>query len=100
LERINYKRKYAIESKESKSARAAVVCIHRRESVNTRRRVRILQSSVQILTNWRFSSMTTAIGYVRSSTSRQEESLDQQRDKLTAFAASKAWALTKIHEVI
>ncbi|HUO07802.1 MAG TPA: recombinase family protein [Phycisphaerae bacterium] len=41
---------------------------------------------------------TTAIGYVRRSTSRQEESLDQQREKLAAFAASKGWTLTKVYE--
>jgi DNA invertase Pin-like site-specific DNA recombinase len=41
---------------------------------------------------------TTAIGYVRRSTNRQEESLEQQREKLAAFAASKGWTLTKIYE--
>ncbi|MGN6366761.1 MAG: recombinase family protein [Phycisphaerae bacterium] len=41
---------------------------------------------------------TTAIGYVRRSTNRQEESLEQQREKLAAFAASKGWTLCRIYE--
>lgn len=42
--------------------------------------------------------MTRAIGYVRRSTDRQEESLGQQRSQLTAFAESKGWQLTAIYE--
>jgi DNA invertase Pin-like site-specific DNA recombinase len=42
--------------------------------------------------------MITAIGYVRRSTNRQEESLEQQREKLAAFAASKGWTLGRIYE--
>ncbi|HUO08092.1 MAG TPA: recombinase family protein [Phycisphaerae bacterium] len=41
---------------------------------------------------------TTAIGYVRRSTSRQEESLEQQREKLAGFAAAKGWTLAQIYE--
>jgi len=41
--------------------------------------------------------MTQAIGYVRRSTDRQEESLDQQRAKLEAFAASRGWSLKAIY---
>jgi len=41
---------------------------------------------------------TTAIGYVRRSTNRQEESLEQQREKLAGFAAAKGWTLAKIYE--
>lgn len=42
--------------------------------------------------------MTRAIGYVRRSTDRQEESLDQQRAQLSAFAKSKGWTLDVIFE--
>lgn len=42
--------------------------------------------------------MTRAIGYVRRSTDRQDESLDQQRQRLHAFAESKGWELVAIHE--
>lgn len=40
--------------------------------------------------------MTKAIGYVRRSTDRQEESLDQQRAKLTEFAKAKGWQLVEV----
>ena len=40
--------------------------------------------------------MTKAIGYVRRSTDRQEESLDQQRAKLTEFAKAKGWQLVAV----
>lgn len=42
--------------------------------------------------------MTRAIGYVRRSTDRQEESLDQQRTRLESFAASKGWQIDAIYE--
>lgn len=42
--------------------------------------------------------MTRAIGYVRRSTDRQDESLDQQRAMLEAFAESRGWQLTAIYE--
>jgi site-specific DNA recombinase len=42
--------------------------------------------------------MTKAIGYVRRSTDRQEESLDQQRSRLAEFAKSRGWQLTEIFE--
>lgn len=42
--------------------------------------------------------MTRAIGYVRRSTDRQEESLDQQRSQLDAFAKAKGWELGIIYE--
>ncbi len=42
--------------------------------------------------------MIRAIGYVRRSTDRQEESLDQQRAQLEAFATSKGWTLDAIYE--
>lgn len=41
--------------------------------------------------------MTQAIGYIRRSTDRQEESLDQQRAKLEAFAKSKGWTLAAVY---
>lgn len=41
--------------------------------------------------------MTRAIGYVRRSTDRQEESLDQQRARLEEFAKAKGWQLTAIY---
>lgn len=41
--------------------------------------------------------MTNAIGYVRRSTDRQEESLDQQRDKLRVYAETAGWTLTEIY---
>ena len=44
------------------------------------------------------TAAVTAIGYVRRSTNRQEESLEQQREKLAAFAASKGWTLGRIYE--
>jgi DNA invertase Pin-like site-specific DNA recombinase len=42
--------------------------------------------------------MTRAIGYVRRSTDRQEESLEQQRAQLEAFAKSKGWTLAQVFE--
>ena len=42
--------------------------------------------------------MTKAIGYVRRSTDRQEESLDQQRSRLAEFAKSRDWQLADIFE--
>ena len=42
--------------------------------------------------------MTRAIGYVRRSTDRQEESLDQQRAQLEAFASARGWELSAIYE--
>lgn len=41
--------------------------------------------------------MTNAIGYIRRSTDKQEESLDQQRAKLAAYAESKGWTLSAIY---
>ena len=41
--------------------------------------------------------MQQAIGYIRRSTDKQDESLDQQRAKLEAFAKSKGWALTTVY---
>lgn len=41
--------------------------------------------------------MTLAVGYIRRSTDKQEESLDQQRAKLEAFAESKGWTLTAVY---
>ncbi len=41
--------------------------------------------------------MINAIGYVRCSTDRQEESLDQQRRSLESFAKSKGWKLKAIY---
>jgi site-specific DNA recombinase len=41
--------------------------------------------------------MTRAIGYVRRSTDRQEESLDQQKAKLEAFAQAKGWTLEAVY---
>ncbi len=38
-----------------------------------------------------------AIGYIRRSTNRQEESLDQQRSKLQAFAAAHGWNLLEVY---
>jgi DNA invertase Pin-like site-specific DNA recombinase len=40
--------------------------------------------------------MVKAIGYVRRSTDRQEESLDQQRAKLEAFASARGWELVEV----
>ena len=37
--------------------------------------------------------MVQAIGYVRRSTNRQEDSLEQQREKLHSFAAARGWAV-------
>jgi DNA invertase Pin-like site-specific DNA recombinase len=42
--------------------------------------------------------MTHAIGYVRRSSDRQEESLEQQRENLRSFAQSRGWALVTIYE--
>lgn len=42
--------------------------------------------------------MSLAIGYVRRSTNRQEESLEQQKAKLLAFAASKGWTLGQVYQ--
>jgi DNA invertase Pin-like site-specific DNA recombinase len=39
-----------------------------------------------------------AIGYIRRSTERQDESLEQQRTQLTAFAAARGWELAAIFE--
>lgn len=41
--------------------------------------------------------MTQAIGYVRCSTDKQDMSLEQQREKLQAFAASRGWMLDQIY---
>jgi len=41
--------------------------------------------------------MTQAIGYVRRSTDRQEESLDQQRERLEAFARQRGWTLCTVY---
>src|SRR5687767_12967912 len=41
--------------------------------------------------------MVQAIGYVRRSTDRQEESLDQQRAKLEAFAQARGWQLMHVY---
>ena len=41
--------------------------------------------------------MTNVIGYVRRSSDRQEESLEQQRAKLEAYAQSKGWQLKAIY---
>jgi hypothetical protein len=38
-----------------------------------------------------------AIGYVRRSTNRQEESLEQQREKLEAFAQARGWELVQVY---
>jgi DNA invertase Pin-like site-specific DNA recombinase len=40
--------------------------------------------------------MVKAIGYIRCSTDRQEESLDQQRAKLEAFASARGWELVEV----
>lgn len=42
--------------------------------------------------------MTKAIGYVRRSTDRQEESLAQQRARLAEFARSRDWQLADVFE--
>jgi site-specific DNA recombinase len=42
--------------------------------------------------------MTIAIGYIRRSTDRQEESLDQQRAQIEAFAAARGWTLDAIYQ--
>jgi DNA invertase Pin-like site-specific DNA recombinase len=39
-----------------------------------------------------------AIGYVRRSTDKQDLSLEQQREKLQAFAASRGWDLVEVFE--
>jgi site-specific DNA recombinase len=41
--------------------------------------------------------MTRAIGYVRRSTDKQDESLGQQRAKLEAFAKVRGWDLVVVH---
>ena len=41
--------------------------------------------------------MIQAIGYIRRSTDLQEESLDQQRARLEAFAESRGWSLVTIY---
>lgn len=41
-------------------------------------------------------SLTRAIGYIRCSTDRQDDSLDQQRTKLEHFAADKGWTLVEV----
>ncbi|MFA9477750.1 recombinase family protein [Phycisphaerales bacterium AB-hyl4] len=41
--------------------------------------------------------MTQAIGYIRRSSDRQEESLQQQQAQLEAFAASKGWQLVAVY---
>lgn len=41
--------------------------------------------------------MTKAIGYIRRSTDRQEESLDQQRAQLEAFAVKNGWTLKEVY---
>jgi site-specific DNA recombinase len=41
--------------------------------------------------------MTNAIGYIRRSTDRQEESLDQQRAQLEAFAQKNGWTLKDVY---
>ncbi len=41
--------------------------------------------------------MTQAIGYIRRSTDRQEESLDQQHAQLEAFADKNGWTLKAVY---
>lgn len=41
--------------------------------------------------------MTQAIGYVRRSTDRQEESLQQQESKLRAYAEAQGWQLVQVY---
>ena len=41
--------------------------------------------------------MVQAIGYVRRSTNRQEESLEQQRAKLQNFAQGRGWELVEVY---
>lgn len=41
--------------------------------------------------------MTQAIGYIRRSTDKQDESLEQQRAKLEAFAASRGWTMKAVY---
>ena len=41
--------------------------------------------------------MPKAIGYIRRSTENQEESLNQQREKLEEFAKAKGWTLDGIY---
>lgn len=41
--------------------------------------------------------MKQAIGYIRRSTDKQDESLDQQRSTLEAFARSKGWQLVHVY---
>jgi len=42
--------------------------------------------------------MANAIGYVRRSTDRQEESLEQQKQRLASFAQSQGWQLVQVYE--
>ena len=39
-----------------------------------------------------------AIGYIRRSTNRQEESLEQQRAKLDIFAKARGWNLAQVYQ--
>jgi site-specific DNA recombinase len=41
--------------------------------------------------------MIKAIGYVRCSTDKQDESLDQQQQKLAEFAQAKGWDLVHVY---
>ncbi|MFG0262336.1 MAG: recombinase family protein [Novipirellula sp. JB048] len=41
--------------------------------------------------------MTNAIGYIRRSSDRQEESLDQQRAQLKAFSEQQGWTLVHVY---
>ncbi len=43
------------------------------------------------------NAATTAVGYVRRSSDKQDESLNQQRAKLEAFAESNGWALKTVY---
>ena len=43
------------------------------------------------------SPTINAIGYVRRSTNRQEESLDQQRAKLQSFALARGWKIVQVY---
>jgi DNA invertase Pin-like site-specific DNA recombinase len=46
--------------------------------------------------NFKGHLMTQAIGYVRRSTDRQDESLDQQRAKLESYAKGQGWELVEV----
>lgn len=41
--------------------------------------------------------MTTAIGYIRCSSDKQDESLDQQRSQIEAYAQAKGWTLRAVY---